>query len=401
MIRDNVNPLGVAEGAVDVYVRSRRTYTFGESIISLVYDSGRAAWVGRLNLPVTPSFFALKNGIFQVSTFDNARGVNKIYARSAHPQVDSLGIAYSRYETLGIMITDYTPDRIDPGSISDITHLAGAEPNFSVSGDYAGYIFHSRTERQLILRFDAVTTVDGKSAAVVSVRDQLNNEAATVYFVGNTVLTGSSTYGEILKSDDGYRQMLNGLTLTIKPLSGAWDPALLIGNTYMVHFKGRTAQFSVNYLYDPGLIQIESSVQDPDNKPAGVSILTKSFIICHIDKFTVNYRTRFGSDVDRAAAQQEIFEYLNGLVYPDIYEESKIGEIMLRHGAAGMQSITQRGVFYPSLANVFVKKDQTESEIKRFETRNLLPPINDFGFGPRNIAYVVDQATITFNSIVI
>lgn len=397
MIRDNLNPLGVAEGAVDIYLRSRKTYAFGESILKLVYDTNQSGWVGQLVLPVTPAFFALQTGNFQVSNFNNNRGVNFVYAQSSHPQIDNLGIAYSSYETLGLLLGDAQPDNFNPAALGDIRQVSGDDSVFSVSGLYAGYLFSASTARSVTLRFDGVELVNALPAARISVRDNLNGDTAQLFIVGDTAL--SPTKGIVLK-DINYTKMFNGLEISIMPRSNAFVPANLIGNTYEFSFQGRTAEFSINYLYDPALIQVNSVIQDPDNKPAGVSILTKSFVICHIQNFTVNYRARFGDVVDRASAQQDIFDYLNTIVYPDVYEESRIGEILLRYGATGIQSVNKQATIYPSLASYYVSKDNTVTNITPVATTTLLAPASDQGFGPRNMAYLINQTDIQFNASV-
>ena len=48
MLRSGQNPLGIFEGAVDVFVKSSDTFTDGEAIVPLTYDIERQAWVGRL-----------------------------------------------------------------------------------------------------------------------------------------------------------------------------------------------------------------------------------------------------------------------------------------------------------------------------------------------------------------
>lgn len=396
MIRDNANPLGVAEGTVDIYARSRTTYSLGESVLPLVYDSELQGWVGKLDLPVVPAFFALKDGAFQVGAFNGSNGISAVYARSNHPSIDNLGVAYSKSETLGLLIEDAHPENYEAGYLGEVSRIAGPDALLSVFGEYASYFFSARTSRRILLRFDSAPVVDGVTKALATVRDRDTGETVQVYFSGNS--TTSPSFGMIDK-DVGYTELLNGLNLEIRPASGTFVPADLMGAVFEFSFKGRTANFSINYLFDPSLVQIDSLAQDPDNKPAGVTILAKSMAICYVDTFTVHYRSITGTRANLPAAQQEIFAYLNGLIYPQRYEESKIGEIMLRYGASGVAAVTKQGTFYPSLAKTYISKAGVRSNITRFVTGTLVPPTNDLGFGPRNVGYLVALETIKFNSV--
>jgi hypothetical protein len=396
MIRDNSNPLGIAEGTIDIYVRSRANYTLGEAIVKLIYDSTQQGWVGKLSLPVIPAFFSLREGVFQVGNFNNDHALNQVFARSVHPTIDNLGVAYSRYEELGILVTDATPENFENSSIGTVTRIAGPSATLPVTGEFAGSVFGDRASRHVSLRFEGVTTINSLPASLATVRDMDTGETKYVYFVGNQSV--GPTYGTIQK-DISYAALLNGLNIDVRPDSGTFVPADLVGAVFEFSFTGRSANFSVNYLYDPEIVQVDSALQDPDNKPVATTVITKSAIVCNVDIFAVQYRVNSGSNVDLVTARQEIFDYVNGLIFPNLYEESRVGEIMLRNGAAGLIGVTKRGLFYPSLAKIYVDKAGVQQTISRLSTGTLTPPVNSFGVGSRNVAYLLSLDTITFNAI--
>lgn len=395
MLRSGVNPLGIYEGAVDLFVKSRATYASGESLVRLTYDTEREAWIGKLTIPVVPAFYALTEGIFQTNNFQTNRGVNKVYARSTHPTVDSVAISYSRYETLGIAIQDTNPVDFTPAVTGQVTAKSATTTQLQVRGEYNGSLFSQYGNRSVTIRFDGETVIEGLPAVIANVRDSISGEVGVVYFVANAE-TGA-TKGLILKTSPGYKAMFNGMDLDIVPATATFVPSDVVGLEYTFAYSGRTANFSVNYLYDPFLVQIDNVIGNPDHKPVNVDPLARNFIMCHVSLFTVNYRVRYGQRLDVDAATDEIVTYLNSLGYPNQYEDSAISNIIAKHGASGLQSIAKKGYFYPSLATVFVDKNGNEVSVPRVETNTLIPALNDYGFGQRNIGYLIDRDTITFN----
>lgn len=395
MLRSGTNPLGIYEGAVDLFVKSRATYANGESLVRLTYDTERQAWIGRLTIPVVPAFYDLAAGIFQTNNFQTNRGVNKVYARSTHPTVDNYAISYSRYEVLGIAIQDTNPVDFTAAVTGQITAKSGTTVQLQVRGEYNGSLFSQYGNRSVTIRFDAETVIDGLPAVVANVRDAVSGEVAVVFFVANAAT--NPTRGLILKSTAGYTTMFSGMELDIVPATPTFVPSDVIGLEYVFAYSGRTANFSVNYLYDPFLVQVDNVLGNPDHKPVNVDPIARNFIVCHITQFTINYRVRYGQRLDVAAATDEIVAYLSSLGYPNQYEDSAISTIISKYGATGLQSVSKKAYFYPSLATIFVDKDGNEVSVPRVETNTLIPALNDYGFGPRNIGYLIDRDTLTFN----
>lgn len=398
MTRASQNPLGVSEGAVDVFLRSRPVFSAGQVVLTLTYDTNLQGWVGLLDLPVVPAFFDVVAGIFQVTRFQAGNGVNTVYSRSVHPRIDNIGVAFSKYEQLGLLIADTSPANFTPASNGNINETTGSGADLSVTGQYTSYFFNSSAGRSVSLRISAVTTINGIPALLATVVDNQNGETAAVYFIGNQSVNPTS--GIIYTADLGYTRMFNGLSFILSGLGPTFVMSNYVGSNFIFSFNGSSASFNANYLFDAALVQADSLFQDPDNKPVQASIFTKSFIPCYVDQFVVNYRITMGGTFNAATAQQQIFNYLNSLAYPDIYEESVIGGIVTANGAASLLSVTKHGVFYPSLGGNYVNKAGAKSAIPRFPTTSLLPPANTFGFGPRNIGYFVNLQTILFTATV-
>jgi hypothetical protein len=395
MLRGGPNILGISEGAVDVFVKARRDYAVGEASIPLTYNSTLQAWIGRLTLPVIPAFYDASTGIFQSSNFNNSRGSSSLFAKSTHPSVDSLGISYSKYEVLGIMVNDETSENFTPAAIGTISTRSTTSVQLTVRGEYNGSLFSQYSSRAITLRCDGVEDLDGVSAVKASARDAISGEESTVYFTG--VTETSPTKGIIVK-DSGYMQMFDGLDLELVPYQDVFDPNDLLGVAYTFSFSGRSATFNVNYKFDPFLVQVNEVITSPDNKPVNVDPLARSFIPCEVTSITVNYRVRYGVQVDTESARTDIVNYLHGLGYPRQYEDSVISTIMSGYGATGIQSIQKRGIFHPSLAQHFVRKDGSLMPVPRLVTTTLMPSTNDYGVGYRNINYVIEPDVISFNA---
>ncbi len=398
MIRPGKTPLGLTEGAIDVFVKSKADFISSQSLVTLVYDSNLQAWVGQVLLPVIPAFMDLKAGIFQVGNFQNSRGVNKIFSKSVHPYVDNIGVAYSRYEKLGIMISDTTPDNFDASVLSGVTATVSDGTALQVQGEYMSDVFNAKPERNLTLRVDSVVTLNSQQVLQVNVRDNLSGEVGTLFFQPNVI---SSPNSAILMLQEGdYRRMVNGLNMKLIPPGGSLVMPDLIGFAYQFSFRGRSSSFTINYLYDPIVNAADAVVQNPDNKPVNVSVFTRSFLVCYISDFVINYRIPYGAQVNQEAIRQAVSNYVNSILYPDVYEESQISTIMSIFGGGSLMSISKRGVFYPSIGGVYVDRNGNQTPVPRIDTSTLMPPVNSAGIGARNVTYLLDPTNITFNATI-
>lgn len=402
MLRDSTNPLGVREGKVDVFVKSLTSYVFGEQILTLTLDTEQDGWVGKLSLPQPPAFYDTSRGIFKVTNFDNARSINTVFAKSEDTRVDNVGVSFSKLETLGILVQDTNPLNFQNHNIGTVVNMTNNDAGLLVDGIYASNVFSNVFERGVSLTFQGTEIVNdpdiGNVLAAVALAIDLNTlENTKVYFLPDN--PGTPTVGLSLSNFE-YDKLFRGLVLKVTSASGAFVAGDLVGTKFEFSFRGQTAEFSVNFLHDPALVKVDGLLSDPKATPAGIDVLTRSFIPCYITQFTVNYRVPSGTTVDVDTARSRIFSYVNNIIYPDVFEESVISGIMLDAGASGVQSLVKSGTFYPSLASVFVDQDGVETIIPREVSSTLVPSINDFGVGSKNINFILDQSTILFNASV-
>ena len=191
-------------------------------------------------------------------------------------------------------------------------------------------------------------------------------------------------------------------------------------NALMFTVTPRYANFVVAYTYDPIVPAVESLVSRNDIKPINTDILVRGFITCEISNITITYRSKAGSLVDLGSAKRDILNYVNGLSYPNLYEEYAIAEILLYYGADGIKSVSQTGKFYKSQAtkyrnsnlstsdlvegNLFISEMQDEYDdtyelVTASESSTLQPPDNVPGMGERNIHYMINADAIVFDEV--
>lgn len=398
MLRDITNVLGVGSGAIDVFVKGQRQYAYNEVTLTLAYDTAQRAYVGKLNLPHVPSFYSLASGAFQVGYRRTNRGLMEVYARSNHPVVDSVGVSYSRYEDLGLVLQQQINNsNIQQGVVNAPVQTVGAGVDLLVDGDYWGYMFNVEQRRNVSIRLDAVTEIDGVDYLQATVRDLSTMVTGKVYFKSDSDTNPVSATLEQSLGD--YVQFFNGLGFKLLPTSGTYDPSAMLGFAYTLNYSAATADFQIGYLYDPTLVSVDAVINDPDNAPPGVSLWARSFIVSHINSLTVNYYVKSGRSVNTDMLKSLIVNYVNALAYPAAYDETQIGLLTLSAGASGVQSINKQAVIYPSLADYYVDKTGTVTNITKTMSATLIPPVNDFGFGRRNIAFILDENSIQLNAI--
>jgi len=397
MQRAGTNPLGIVDGAMDVFVKSQLQYSNGSVNIPLVYDTAQGGWTGALSLPAIPACFAV-TGIFQTANFENKQSKNIIYSQSLHPTTDSLAVAFSKYEELGVFVTDQVPTNFTEANIGNVSSKSVNNVSLNVTGTYNSHMFNTSPSRSVIVSMGGAATWDGLTAVQATVLDTLTSERGTVYFIPNA--PGSPSGGMIATDSPDYARMLNGLQLTVVSPNGGFTPADYAGAVFSFAFNGRSAFFTINYLYDPALTQVDTVLQASNNRPIGIDVVTRSFMPCYISRFTVNYRIGFGSTFDAVTAQTNIFNYLSSISGPDVYEEAQIGQIVMNAGASGLISVDKEATFFPSLAKTFVSQAGVQSAVPRFPTSTLQVPSNSLGLSEMNTTFVIGKNTIIFNATV-
>ena len=396
MVRDTDNILGITQGAMDIMVRGGRSFQRATGKVTLTYNTARSAWVGRLVTPVTPAFFDLSFGVFQATRFANDRTQRRVMMRSTHPRQDSVGLSYSRFQQLGLVVDDLQPGESSPASIAPIVQISGTPAVLTVTGEYGGNVFATSSRRDLLLRVERVeANLTYGEVLVVSVRDRLSEESGEIQMAANS---STSPLFAVPVASAAYTQFFSGLALKLMPVDNNYTSDRFVGCSYQVTFQGRSADFDVGYFYDSALPQVEALLEHDDFRPAAMSVLPRGFAICHVSALAISYRVSFGQNLDLESLRQRIADYLNGLTWPDSFDSNRVAALMLEGGASAVSAVVPQGIIYPSLASVYVDKAGVETVIPRIPTRTLLPPSGTQGLGLRNLAYLIEPSAITFNA---
>lgn len=403
LTRDRQNILGVREGALDLYVKSRTQYTFSEQLIKMVYDNEHERWVGSTDV-IEPMLWL--DGIYRHGT-DTRSDVKNIYGMTKDDKLcPGLSCSFSKYEKLGFEIDerltsdDVTPRNIVGGYENETTLSNGVK--ISLVGQYRGSVFLNEYKRNLTLNFtETFTDTDG----IQKLRGFIRDEDYT-HLVMNVVFRQDETLDTHSRIDynDELEVGLSGIQIVLENSLGAFSQIMLglVGTKVKLDITGRGANFLAKYRYDPNYSLIDKTMSSNDVTPINTTVLTRNFLTCKVYELHVDYKKKTAQNVDLLKAKEEIVSYVNNLTYPNMYEEFTIAEILLYYGAEGVQKVRQRGQFFRTLANKYVLNvdDQLSyTDIDNPYTDTLTPPDNVPGLGSRNVNYVLDAANVTFNAL--
>lgn len=145
---------------------------------------------------------------------------------------------------------------------------------------------------------------------------------------------------------------------------------------------------AITYSYDPLAEAVSKYVDSPACSPV-IETTVRPFISGYVKNLTVNYRKDSGKFFDRQQAIADIYDFVNNLTYPTIYDEGYIGDIMITNGASGISSITGTVVWMPTMnSSQSIEKDS-------------LKPLATGSIEAINENYILDRENIILNETVI
>ena len=330
-----------------------------------------------------------------------------IYGKSSNSYIyPNLSAAYSLEEVLAV--TSNAPSNaadID----SSIEFTQSADPTnvtVAISGEYEGYVFstsYSRTVNLNLKAYDAVTDI-----ITADLTDMHSNETVEVEF--EEVVNSSKIY--TLQESSSYNKFLKGVDINISFLLGTaveGQIASMIDQPEVFSAVAKNSEFTIEYEYDPNLVNINTLVNNKDVKPVNTELLVRNFLTCEVGNINVTYRSKIGKTVDVTNATAEIVKYVNSLSYPNLYEEHAVAEIVLYYGADGVRKVEQQGQFFRTQANKYLVTcgsndndsdgEDCYEDVLNPTTTTLLPSDNMVGLGERNIHYLLKSENVTFNEI--
>jgi hypothetical protein len=385
MLRGSSNILGIKEGTMDLYFKSRSTYLQNFARVTLTNVPGTDTWRGPVT---TDSVVTYIDGASRVIG-GSPVVVSDVHARSTNPAIPGIKAAYSKFEQLGIQVSDaISGDSTKPVNKfeGDIEVHTDDYFSYQLSGVYSGTWFVPGDATKF--KLDIVGAVDSNTVSA-----RLSNVGT-----GESVAFNLVASGNVVTPTSGWDIFANGVSLLMRPLSGTASGLLgqLLGKSFDIELQGLTRDYLVGYRYDPNFAIVDTLVRNTDVQPVNMSVIPKNFVTCYVRSLDVHYRIQEGRSLDKDKAAAEVLGYVNSLAYPDVYDPYTLAEIVMYYGASGVDKVYQGGIFYQSVATKY-GADLVQHNV----TTDLVAPIGVPQVGPRNIGYILDKANLNWHERVV
>tara|TARA_B100000579_G_scaffold432616_1_gene449769 strand:- start:2191 stop:4284 length:2094 start_codon:yes stop_codon:yes gene_type:complete len=428
MLRGGNNMFGIKHGVMDIFVKSKKNLLKTTVTQKLGYNVTTDTWMGLLEKPQGPPIL-LESLV--PSNSDSAIEFDVFSKASNIKQQPGISHTYSKNESLGCVVTSQEELTTEDPSLLYTPTIPTTLGALSITGQCQASLMKPAAIRQFTVSFNSYDTTS-YTKLTLTVSD--NTESFVIDLMRDPADTDNDDAVLYSFNPDGdFKKFLNGVNIAFS-LNTASKGALqqlaeLIDKDYTETFtaKPKTANFTATYTYDPLITNIAELTVGNDVKPINCEIQVRGFIPCVVNNLTVVYRSKSGSSVDLEAARTDIANYVNGITYPNLYETYTVAELLLYHGADGVKSVTQQGVFYPCVAPYIINPDSSfnidnfttwgpkkineefgykcdpvygESEPKHTVTSNTLLPAKEvLGMGDRNIQYILSAENIVFDEV--
>lgn len=199
-----------------------------------------------------------------------------------------------------------------------------------------------------------------------------------------------------------YIRATSGLTgMTGEPSRG-----LTADVPYYITLKPKYYTFvQVTYTYNPIALQLSELINSDEISPV-IPVTSNVPFPLYINNLNIKYTKKAGMTIDRQAVRVAILDYMNHCLYPEIYSDSRIAEIMTYYGATSVEEITANCTVCFDIADKG-STDGTSSSGNpyRVSTTNLLysgkSPDGKWTIGDKNRGYYLENDNITFDEVVI
>lgn len=99
------------------------------------------------------------------------------------------------------------------------------------------------------------------------------------------------------------------------------------------------AVFNIPYYQDPGFRAAADLLQSEENKPVYTDLLVKSPCVVHVNSLVVRYKRKPGTKVAITSAKNDIRDYVNTVMFPQVFSDARIADIMFFSGAVDVLNI--------------------------------------------------------------
>lgn len=174
----------------------------------------------------------------------------------------------------------------------------------------------------------------------------------------------------------------------------ALDPSVETPVKVLASSKG---WIGITYIYDPVAECASKFIGSQACGPI-LDLITKPFLTGYVNNLTITYRKTANKFFDRQQAQTDIYNFVNGLTYPTVYDDAYLGDILITNGASGISSITA-DITYSIVPgwkanssssditqNTNIVSTQTTLSLNVPTTGNI---VTQYGLGIRNVNYLM------------
>ena len=95
---------------------------------------------------------------------------------------------------------------------------------------------------------------------------------------------------------------------------------------------------TITYTYDPALMFVGNLINSPQCNPF-CDTESRFFINTSINALNCNYTKQTNTYLDRQSAQESIYELMNNICYPLVYNDAYISDILISNGAYSINNI--------------------------------------------------------------
>ena len=161
----------------------------------------------------------------------------------------------------------------------------------------------------------------------------------------------------------------------------------------------------VTYTYNPLALQLSELINSDEISPV-IPVTSNVPFPLYINNLNIKYTKKAGKTIDRQAVRVAILDYMNHCLYPEIYSDSRIAEIMTYYGATSVEDITADCTICFDIADKGSSDGLGSSgNPYRVPTTNLLysgaSPDGKWTIGDKNRGYYLENDNITFDEVVI
>lgn len=352
-------------------------------------------WIGSMNFANAPY------AITKVQTMDGEYSV-PFDSNLNILNTDFSAIPFSNNENIFLNITDESGELLNNSTLCNTNE--GYVPNInngttSVDIPLKGALSIANSTNEFNQVWKCIIDSDGSYMLNIYEASDYDKNGDNANILGIASFSGGTFYGTSNESLVGF----TGLDLS------GFSP--YVGIAYRVTLKPKYYTFvQVTYQYNPIALQLSELINSDEISPV-IPVTSNVPFPLYINNLNIKYTKKAGKTIDRQAVRVAILDYMNHCLYPEIYSDSRIAEIMTYYGATSVEEITADCIACFDIANKGKTNGtglDTAHNPFRVSTTDLLysgtsPVVNEKSFviGDKNRGYYLENDNITFDEVVI